>query len=221
VSDYFQLQDYILESSFVQRRCQKAIDMRREHKNLKYLHVEQELCASPDWPPVSCTSQSLAQLMQLENSVPHDIAGDDSNHHGVEDDYCGGDDDIISEVSRANTPARVSSSTVHAHSGRARKRTKSTTSSGSRYSISALELGNESLSLSEKLTLSEDAVNMDKPDMSNYLLPDSPRSPTLPLLENQFFVPSSDAQPDSLLVGQVSVITGQPDRPYLPEETKL
>ena len=61
---------FVLDSSFVQRRCQQALELRSERKNMKYLNIERELCESPDWPPVSQTSQSLAQLMSLE-STPH------------------------------------------------------------------------------------------------------------------------------------------------------
>ena len=204
-----------MESSFVQQRCQKALERRRARKVLKYISIEQEICASPDWPPISQTYQSLAELMQMENSMPHDIP-ENAVHHYTDDDE--GDDDFTSDASRCNTPAKLHRNIFRSHSGRSRRRTKSTTSSGSRYSASDVRQS------SDKLTLSDTTPITDKHDVQNGLItqaPTSPTSPTLPLLDNQFALPCSAIVDSPVTDGEVNIAGGQLENSCPREETRL
>ncbi|KAK2148668.1 hypothetical protein LSH36_487g00007 [Paralvinella palmiformis] len=215
------LEDYVLESNFFQQKCQKSLEMRRDRKNLKYLRVEQEICDSPNWPPVSQTSQSLAEIMQLESSVPHNIP-DSAVPQYTDDDE--GDDDFMSDASHSNTPARSHRNIFRSHSGRSRRRTKSTTSSGSRYSSHAAEITPDAMHPPHKVTLSDNNASTDTNNVQNGPITDMPRSPTsptLPLLDNQFVVPGSDAPNTLVTEGEVNIAGGCIERCYLPKETCL
>jgi hypothetical protein len=162
--------------------------------------------------------------MRLESTPNHGTTDGYVNH--VDDDD--GEDDIASDNSRLNTPAKGSIAS-HRSSCKKRTRTKSTTSTSSKFSLSAIEILNDVNMSSDKLGLSGFAEDMDRCDVLDNIvalshqLPDSPRSPSVPLLNAQFITPNAsvELQGTATETAPENIISSTLAGPLYPEETKL
>lgn len=192
----------MLDSKLVTKTCQQALERKHRLKTQKYLTIEEELHLSPDWPPVSQSTQSLAELMQLESTPVHQTPPGGGTVSPV---FESDDDDSCSHISGSRIRSISQNSAVSQNSV--------TVKSPQKRSVGGVSSPDHWTAV---------AVSDDAPILGS--VPASPLSPSLPLLESQFTTPPIEGS-----TGSPSVIFDKND-PFsqdsfdfrvLPTETKL
>ena len=66
------LQKYVVQNPAVGRRMRRLKERAFPRKREKFVEIEREMDVSPDWPPVSKSSMSLAELVKYEFAPAHE-----------------------------------------------------------------------------------------------------------------------------------------------------
>lgn len=61
---------FVIETTFVKKTCQKAINRCFNRPDYKYVQVENEITNDPHWPPVSQSGQTIYQRLDSRYQAP-------------------------------------------------------------------------------------------------------------------------------------------------------
>ena len=62
------LQTFVVDGPLIKKRCQDVLDEKYRRRHYQYVTVEEDLRSCPDWPPMSQSGTSLAELMRSETT---------------------------------------------------------------------------------------------------------------------------------------------------------
>ena len=68
----------------VDRKCLQPMEDKYVHSKLKYRVVESEICCQPDWPPLTKSRASVADMMRLEQFSAKEEPAPDYEESGID-----------------------------------------------------------------------------------------------------------------------------------------
>ena len=69
-------QTFLIDSNWMKTKCHEPIKNKFKQNSFEYQNIEEEFKTQPDWPPVSASTNNLAELMRME-SVASGLTIDD------------------------------------------------------------------------------------------------------------------------------------------------
>ena len=69
-------QTFLIDSQWMKTKCHEPLKNKFKKTTFEYQNIEEEFKTQPDWPPISASTNNLAELMRLE-SVASGLTVDD------------------------------------------------------------------------------------------------------------------------------------------------
>lgn len=96
--------DFFIDGKFIQPLTEKYINSK-----LKYQVIENEIYSQPDWPPISSSDTSIADLMRLEHSTVDACASESFGTENKAFTYVDGEENKVKEQKKPDNELSIKS----------------------------------------------------------------------------------------------------------------
>lgn len=97
--------DFLIDGKFLQPLTERYINSK-----LKYRVIENEIYSQPDWPPISNSDTSIADLMRLEHSTVDACASESLSTESNAFTYVDGEENKLKEQKKSDNELSIKSS---------------------------------------------------------------------------------------------------------------